>query len=152
MNSQTTNPHPASDTAPTPQARTHELITRYYAAFNNSDPAGMLELLSNDVQHDINQGGTELGREAFRAFLAHMETHYREEARDLTVLVSADGVRAAAEFVIHGEYLKTDTDLPSARGQKYALPVGAFFEVHNGQIARVTNYYNLQDWTRQVGV
>ena len=152
MNSQTTNPYPASETAPTPQARTHELITRYYAAFNNSDPAGMLELLSNDVQHDINQGGTELGREAFRAFLAHMETHYREEARDLTVLVSADGVRAAAEFVIHGEYLKTDTDLPSARGQKYALPVGAFFEVHNGQIARVTNYYNLQDWTRQVSV
>ncbi|GGO38557.1 ketosteroid isomerase-related protein [Deinococcus humi] len=151
MNSRPSDSHPASDTAPSPQARTHELITRYYAAFNNSDPAGMLELLSDDVQHDINQGGSELGREAFSAFLAHMETHYREEARDLTVLVSADGVRAAAEFVIHGEYLKTDTDLPSARGQKYALPVGAFFEVYGGQIARVSNYYNLQDWTRQVG-
>ncbi len=151
MTSRPSDSHPAPDTAPDPQARTHELITRYYAAFNNSDPAGMLELLSDDVKHDINQGGTELGREAFGAFLAHMDTHYREEARDLTVLVSADGVRAAAEFVIHGEYLKTDTDLPIARGQKYALPVGAFFEVHGGQITRVTNYYNLQDWTRQVG-
>jgi steroid delta-isomerase-like uncharacterized protein len=151
MNSRPSDSHPASDTPSSPQARTHGLITRYYAAFNHSDPAGMLELLSDDVQHDINQGGTELGREAFRTFLAHMDTHYREEARDLTVLVSADGGRAAAEFVIHGEYLKTDTDLPAARGQKYVLPVGAFFEVHGGRIARVTNYYNLQDWTRQVG-
>ena len=135
----------------TPQATTHELITRYYAAFNNSDPAGMLELLSDDVQHDINQGGTELGREAFSAFLAHMDAHYREEARDVTVMVSADGVRAADEFVIHGEYLKTDEGLPAAKGQTYALPVGAFFEVHGGVITRVTNYYNLHDWTRQVG-
>lgn len=151
MSSRTTDPHPATDAVPSPQARTHEVITRYYAAFNNSDPAGMLELLSDDVQHDINQGGTELGKGAFQAFLAHMDAHYREEARDVTVMVSADGVRAAAEFVIHGEYLKTDADLPAARGQNYALPVGAFFEVHGGQIARVTNYYNLQDWTRQVG-
>ncbi|MFK7600972.1 ketosteroid isomerase-related protein [Deinococcus sp. SM5_A1] len=134
-----------------PQARTHDLITRYYAAFNANDPAGMLEVLSDDVQHDINQGGSELGRNAFRAFLAHMDVHYREQARDLTVMASADGLRAAAEFVIHGEYLKTDEGLPPAKGQEYALPVGAFFEVHGGLITRVTNYYNLQDWTRQVG-
>lgn len=140
-----------SPTVSNPQARTHDLISRYYAAFNASDPAGMLEVLSDDVQHDINQGGSELGREAFRAFLAHMDTHYREQARDLTVMASSDGLRAAAEFVIHGEYLKTDEGLPPAKGQEYALPVGAFFEVHGGLITRVTNYYNLQDWTRQVG-
>ncbi|WP_428194387.1 ketosteroid isomerase-related protein [Deinococcus saxicola] len=146
--SSTTVPGPA---ASSPQARTHDLISRYYAAFNASDPAGMLELLSGDVQHDINQCGSELGKDAFRAFLAHMDTHYREQARDLTVLVSVDGLRAAAEFMIHGEYLKTDADLPPAKGQEYALPVGAFFEVHGGLITRVTNHYNLQDWTRQVG-
>ncbi|WP_083653790.1 ketosteroid isomerase-related protein [Deinococcus marmoris] len=140
-----------SPTVSNPQARTHDLISRYYAAFNASDPAGMLEVLSDDVQHDINQGGSELGRDAFRAFLAHMDVHYREEARNLTVMASADGLRAAAEFVIHGEYLKTDEGLPPAKGQEYALPVGAFFEVHGGLITRVTNYYNLQDWTRQVG-
>ena len=61
-----------------------------------------------------------------------------------------DGTRAAAEFVIHGEYLKTDPGLPEAAGQTYVLPVGAFFEVRGGKIARVTNYYNLAEWTRQV--
>ncbi|PZR02178.1 MAG: isopropylmalate/homocitrate/citramalate synthase, partial [Archangium gephyra] len=30
------------------------------------------------------------------------------------------------------------------------LPGGAFFDVRDDRIARVTNYYNLQDWIRQV--
>ncbi len=27
---------------------------------------------------------------------------------------------------------------------------GAFFDIRDGKIARVTNYYNLQDWIAQV--
>ena len=57
---------------------------------------------------------------------------------------------AAAEFVVNGEYLKTDPGLPEAKGQRYVLPAGAFFAVRDGRIARVTTYYNLSDWTRQV--
>jgi steroid delta-isomerase-like uncharacterized protein len=38
----------------------------------------------------------------------------------------------------------------AARGQRYVLPAGAFFDIRDGRIARVTNYYNLQDWLRQV--
>ncbi len=127
------------------------LIERYYAAFNAADWEGMLALLTDDVQHDINEGPRQSGKGAFRDFLGKMDAHYREQARDLVVLTSADGSRAAAESVIHGEYLKTDEGLPQAQGQKYVLPVGAFFEVQGGKIARVTNYYNLADWTRQVG-
>jgi steroid delta-isomerase-like uncharacterized protein len=41
--------------------------------------------------------------------------------------------------------------LPEARGQSYSLPAGAFFDVRGGKIARVTTYYNLQEWIRQVG-
>ncbi len=41
--------------------------------------------------------------------------------------------------------------LPEARGQTYELPVGAFFEIRDGKVARVTNYYNLNDWIAQVG-
>jgi ketosteroid isomerase-like protein len=29
--------------------------------------------------------------------------------------------------------------------------VGAFFEVRDGKVARVTNYYDLQSWLQQVG-
>jgi steroid delta-isomerase-like uncharacterized protein len=70
--------------------------------------------------------------------------------RDIVIMVGADGARAAAEFQVHGEYLAQDAGLPPARGQRYALPGGAFFALKDGRITRVTVYYNLPDWLRQV--
>lgn len=125
-------------------------IHAYYAAFNAGDWEGMLALLTEDVAHDVNQGGREAGREAFRLFLRRMARHYRERAENLVVMASPDGSRAAAEFTIRGTYLETDEGLPEARGQGYVLPVGAFFALRSGRIARVSNFYNLTDWTRQV--
>lgn len=127
-----------------------DLVRRYYDLFNRADWDGMCALLSDDVAHDLNQGGREVGRAAFRAFLARMERSYREVLRDVVVM-SSDGGRVAAEYVVDGEYLATDEGLPPARGQRYSLPGGAFFEVAGERIRRVTNYYNLQDWLRQVG-
>ena len=43
-------------------------------------------------------------------------------------MVDATGTRAAAEFMVEGEYLATDAGLPPARGQRYRLPAGAFFD------------------------
>ena len=129
---------------------TEALIRDYYAAFDRGDREAMLALLAEDVVHDVNQGPRETGREAFRRFLAHMDYSYRERIRDLVVMADATGRRAAAEFTVEGEYLATDAALPPARGQRYSLPAGAFFEVREGRIARVTTYYNLQEWIRQV--
>lgn len=130
---------------------TIELITAYYAAFNAGQAAAMLDLLTEDVVHDINQGAREAGREKFARFLDHMNVSYRENLTDIIVMASADGTRASAEFVVHGEYLHTDPGLPEAKGQRYVLPAGAFFDIRDGLIARVTNYYNLEDWVKQVG-
>jgi len=132
------------------QDRATELVLTYYAAFNRGDWAGMLALLAQDVVHDLNQGAREVGREAFAAFLERMQRSYREELRDIVVLATLDGDRAAAEYVVHGEYHHTDEGLPQASGQRYVLPGGAFFEIRNDRIVRVTNYYNLQDWIAQV--
>jgi steroid delta-isomerase-like uncharacterized protein len=92
-----------------------------------------------------------VGREAFAAFLGRMNASYREQLRDIVVLVTQDGQHAAAEYIVHGEYHHTDEGLPPANGQTYVLPGGAFFDIRDDRIARVTNYYNLQDWIRQVG-
>lgn len=126
------------------------LIERYYAAFNRGDWPAMLDCLADDVAHDLNQGGRETGREAFRAFLARMDHCYSEQLERIVVMASADGRRAAAEYEVHGEYKTGDEGLPPARGQRYVLPGGAFFELCDGRIARVSNYYNLQDWIAQV--
>jgi len=127
-----------------------DLIKRYYAAFNAGDMPTFESLLTDDVVHDINQGARETGKAAFRAFMQRMNGAYRERLTDMVVFANADGRRAAAEFVVNGEYLKSDEGLPPAHGQKYVLPAGAFFEVRDGKVARITNYYNLQDWIAQV--
>ena len=130
--------------------RAIELVLRYYAAFNRGDWTAMLDCLHDDVAHDLNQGARETGRDAFAAFLQRMDASYREQLQDIVVMATEGGERAAAEYVVHGEYLRTDEGLPEASGQRYVLPGGAFFELRDGRIARVSNYYNLQDWIAQV--
>ena len=127
------------------------LLDRYYSAFNARDWEGMLACLADDVAHDINQGERQLGKDRYRAFLGHMERCYRERLEDIVLMANEDGSRAAAEFVVHGEYIATDEGLPAAAGQTYVLPAGAFIGIAGGKIARLTMYYNLAEWTRQVG-
>ena len=61
-----------------------------------------------------------------------------------------DGACAAAEFTVNGTYLNTDAGLPAARGQTYCLPGASLMTLRDGLICRVTTYYNLADWLRQV--
>ena len=127
------------------------LVQRYYAAFNAGDMVGFLSLLTDDVAHDITQGKRESGKAAFANFMQHMNRCYREQLVDMVVMASEDGTRAAAEFTVLGTYLNTDEGLPPASGQTYRLPAGAFFDLRDGRVARVSNYYNLPDWIAQVG-
>jgi steroid delta-isomerase-like uncharacterized protein len=125
-------------------------ITAYYAAFNAGEAAGMLALVTDDIEHRVNEGGIRHGRDLFAGFCAHMGVSYREQLRDIQVFANPEGTRGAAEFVVHGTYLKTDPGLPEARGQTYTLPAGAFFDLRAGKISRVTIFYNLRDWIAQV--
>lgn len=126
------------------------LLARYYAVFNAGDTNAMLACVTDDIRHDVNQGGRRIGKEMFAQFNAHMARCYKEELRDIVVMASADDARAAAEFVVHGVYLATDEGLPPASGQRYVLPAGTFFELKDGLISRVTTYYNLNEWMAQV--
>jgi steroid delta-isomerase-like uncharacterized protein len=132
-------------------AATEALIRNYYDRFNAKDVDGFLNLLTDDVVHDISQGGREAGKAAFRKFLEGMNGAYEETAKDLVVMTEPSGTRAAAEFTIDGTYLKADgADMPAAKGQSYTLRVGAFFEIRDGRVARISNHYNFKDWLRQV--
>jgi steroid delta-isomerase-like uncharacterized protein len=127
-----------------------ELVRTYYTAFNAGNFEKMVSLLTEDVAHDVNQGERQVGRAAFTAFLAHMDQCYSEQLENIVVMTTPDGTRAAAEFMVHGIYRGTDEGLPPAHGQRYVLPAGAFFDISPGGIARVTNFYNLRDWLRQI--
>ncbi|MDP3340794.1 ketosteroid isomerase-related protein [Frigidibacter sp.] len=126
------------------------VIAAYYRAFNAGDAQGMLALLADDVEHHVNEGGIRRGKELFAEFCGHMGVSYRETLTDIVIFSGQDGTRAAAEFTVNGEYLQTDPGLPEAKGQRYILPAGTFFALRGGLITRVTTYYNLSDWVKQV--
>ena len=126
------------------------LIESYYAAFNAGDMTTFLDHLHPEVVHDINHSKSETGVAAFSAFMDKMNHCYAEQLADIVVFANDDGTRAAAEFVVHGKYTNTDSGLPEAKGQTYVLPAGAFFDIRDGKVSRVTNYYNLQSWLDQV--
>lgn len=131
-------------------SNTPALIAAYYDAFNAEDPAGMLACVCDDIEHRVNEGAIRHGRAKFAEFCAHMGVSYREQLQDIEIFANAAGTRAAAEFIVHGEYLQTDPGLPTARGQRYVLPAGAFFDIENNKITRITTFYNLTDWIAQV--
>ena len=112
------------------------LITRYYDAFNAGDMDAMLTLTGIMVGAVVS---------ARRDVLVATQ-----QISDIVVMANDEDTRAAAEFVVHGEYLASDAGLPEAKGQRYVLRAGAFFEIREGRIARVTNYYNLEHWLQQV--
>lgn len=125
-----------------------QLMRDYVDSFNRHDAEGMLATLHEEVVHEINESGTEVGKNKFRAFKAHMDECYREQLNDVVFLVNGD--RGAIEFICEGEYLKTDAGLPEAKGQKYAIRAAAFFEVRDGKLGRVTSFYNLREWIAAV--
>ncbi|MGJ8604246.1 MAG: ketosteroid isomerase-related protein [Marivita sp.] len=127
-----------------------DIITQYFEAFNAKDVPGMLECLSEDVAHHVNEGNVRIGREAFAAFCEHMSRCYDETLTELVVFAAEDGARGAAEYMVNGTYLATDEGLPEAHRQGYRLPAGSFFSLSGGKISRVVTYYNLSDWIRQV--
>ena len=125
-------------------------VQAYFDAFNRGDVEGMLACLSDDVAHHVNEGDIRTGKDKFAAFCAHMSRCYAEELTDMVIFEAENGTRAAAEYVVNGTYLATDDGLPEARGQRYRLPAGSFFDLSDGKITRVTTRYNLRDWVRQV--
>ncbi|WP_170522542.1 ketosteroid isomerase-related protein [Ruegeria arenilitoris] len=127
-----------------------QTIQAYFDAFNAGDVAGMLACLSDDVAHHVNEGRIRVGKEKFAEFCAHMNRCYRENLTDMVIFEAQGGTRAAAEYIVNGTYLETDAGLPAASGQSYRLPAGSFFDLKDGKITRVTTYYNLADWVKQV--
>ena len=129
---------------------THATIKAYYDAFNRGDIDAMLDTLHEDFAHNVNEGATRLGKEAFANFCRHMSETYKEHLTDMVVFSNDAGTRGAAEFTVNGTYLKTDPGLPEAHGQTYVLPAGGFFTLKDGKMTWVTTYYNLNDWIAQV--
>jgi steroid delta-isomerase-like uncharacterized protein len=127
-----------------------ETVSAYYAAFNRGDFDAMLALVHDEIRHEPNQGIPRIGKGLFADFMQKMDASYREQLHDLVLFDGQVPGRVAAEFTVHGIYKQGEPGLPEAKGQTYILPAGAFLEVRDGKVARVTTYYNLELWIELV--
>ena len=126
-----------------------ELIKKYYDHFNKQEFDQMIGCLDKNIVHELNEGDSQEGLDAFKAFMKVMDAHYSEQVKELLVF-EGNANRFAAEFFIDGVYKKSQDGLPEAKNQKYYIRVGAFFEVKDQKITRVTNHYNLKNWIEVV--
>lgn len=126
------------------------LIQKYYDSFNKGDMEGMYSCLHPEFVHDVNEGKRQGGLAEFKKFMGHMNDCYKENLTDIYIMVHDSNTRASAEFIVNGEYLKTDGSLPPAKNQKYKIKAGTFFDIKENKILRVSTYYNLNEWIRQV--
>ncbi|WP_353717311.1 ketosteroid isomerase-related protein [Dyadobacter sp. 676] len=127
-----------------------ETVRQYYEAFNAKNWQGMLALLHPEVRHEANQGDVRIGVKKFTEFLKKMDEAYEETLTDMVFFSEPQDRRVAVEFTVNGIYKKAEEGLPEAHGQSYVLPAGAFLEVTDGKISRVTTYYNLPLWIELV--
>ena len=126
------------------------IVKQYYAHFNSQNWQGMLNLVSDDIQHFPNEGELRSGKALFTKFLESMDTAYEEQLSEMTFYTSDDETKIAAQFTVSGIYKIAEEGFPEAHGQKYVLPAAAFLVVEDQQITSVTTYYNLQQWIKLV--
>ena len=127
-----------------------DIVKQYYNHFNSQNWQGMLDLVSDDIQHFPNEGKLRAGKVLFTEFLQSMDTAYEEQLSEITFYSTEDLSKVAAQFTVSGIYKIGDEGFPEAHGQKYVLPAAAFLVVENGKISSVTTYYNLQEWIELV--
>jgi steroid delta-isomerase-like uncharacterized protein len=126
------------------------LIEDYYQTVLAQDLKGFINLLSDDVVHEINQASTENGKEKFKIFMEDQFSHGKIEIKDMIILTSKDGKYASSRFICSGTYAKSVEGYPPAKGQHWEIPVVSFFKINNGKISQVGVYYNAKEFEKQI--
>jgi len=117
---------------------TRELLDRYFSTYNDRDLEGILELVHEDLTHDVATSHREIGKRAFARFLARKHALYDEHVYDLDLLIGLDGSHAAAEYKVLGFVRSGGGEAPA--GGTYRVGAGTFFHVRDGLITRISSY------------
>lgn len=128
----------------------NQIIKQYYDAILEQSVPNFLNLLSEDVVHEINQGDTEVGKSKFKTFMEQQFSYGEIEINDLIILSSQDGKYGFSRYLCSGKHVKNVEGYPPATGQHWKIPVVTYFTINNNKISHVAVYYNQKDWINQV--
>ncbi len=125
-----------------------DIVVRYYQALFSKNLTAVMALLDPKIVHEFNQEFPEVGPAIFEEFLLKKFSHYNETIQKIDVI--SEGAKASAFLQIKGSYNATYPGLPPATGQLYELNVYAFFEFNGNLISKISTFFNLGSFLRQI--
>lgn len=118
---------------------TFDLLQQYFRAYNARDIEGLLALVHDRVVHDREAGQRQVGKQALARFLTLKHALYDEHVYALTLLISPDGERAAAEYQVLG-FARDRQRFAMDSEATYRVCAGTFFDIQDGLISRISSH------------
>lgn len=131
------------------------LANAIYTCFNENRIDDALAYAADDVVLTLMPfGQTYTGREGFRAFMQDFKTAFPDCTVNLTKqMVTEDGV--ISEFMARGTHrgpLGSPGGAIPPTGRRIDYPVCEVWEVRDGKLARLRNYFDSASLMRQLGL
>jgi steroid delta-isomerase-like uncharacterized protein len=137
-------------TPSTPAAQIRRLVTALYDAWSLHAPERIDTIFTEDgIYEDVAGGQTVHGREAIKQLLRAAYAWAPDFRVTMKSLVVADD-SAATEWVSEGIQTGRIGDLP-ASGNSFCLRGVSILAFRDGKIAKVTDYYDMATFLRQLG-
>jgi len=128
------------------------IVERWAAAWNAHDPAAMAALFTDDGLYEDLGFEWYSGGKAMIASWVEVTTAGVPDVRIELVEAFQAGDRATAEWNFAGTHTGSFApDLPPT-GRAFSVRAASVFELEGDLIRRVTDYYNLATWQRQLGL
>ena len=127
-----------------------QVVRDFYAAYARRDIDEMMSHVSDGIVEDLSGVGLVTGAQQEREFLAGVIASFPDLVTELTGVLACGDV-VAVEWRRAGTISGAPwTGLP-ASGKPFALRGGAFLEVSENKITRITGYYDTAEFARHIG-
>jgi len=142
-------PYPTGATLPTATSRPVPPIVQQWAdAWNNADAAGMARLFTEDgVYQDFAFQAKNTGKDGIAGWVT-LTLKSIPDAHASLLDAFQIGDRAAVQWVFSG----TPVGFGDLGGKSFSVPVSSIFELRDGKIEQVIDYYNRADLFHQLGL
>lgn len=121
---------------------------QWMTAWNSKSPQAMVALFTEDgIYEDLAFQVASVGHKSIAGWISVGTDHMPDIRIDIT-----DAFQSDERVALRWTFTATPTFLGPVRstGQRFSVPAASIFEMREGRIAKVQDYYNLADILRQL--
>jgi len=126
------------------------IVQQWVTAWNTADAKGMAELFTPDgIYDDYAFQVRSQGRKCMKTWVMITCGNIPDAHAEVTDALQ-DGSRIAVRWIFRGTPVAFGST--PTTGKSFSVPVFSLFEMNGTRIQRVSDYYNLADVLRQIGL